>query len=74
MISFYSTLNFISAVITESSKFVFIIMGPISSPKLAPDLSLYIYTVYTSWNSEKSSKKPSLYGTTFPEKCPTFWL
>ena len=53
---------------------VFIIMGPISPPKIVPDLSLYIYTVYTSWTSEKSSKISSFYGIKFPEECPTFWL
>ena len=63
MIASSLTLNFIAAVITESSTFVFIIMGPISPPKIVPDLSLYISTVYTSWTSEKSSKISSLYAT-----------
>ena len=66
-------LNFIAAGITESSTFVFIIMGPISPPKIVPDLSLYIYTVYTSWTSAKSSRISSFYHTNFPEKCPTFF-
>ena len=36
IIDSYSTLKFITAVITESSTFVFIIMGPISPPKIVP--------------------------------------
>ena len=74
MIASSSTQNFIAAVITECSTFVFIIMGPISPPKIVLDLSVYIYTVYTSWTSEKSSKISSFYGIKFPEECPTFWL